>query len=251
MIYPSSGGTVYDTEREPPYAETSPLKPIGRFGATKMKIEQLLLRPGNRDRGDADQQRVRTGSAHRHRAGRHRALARVSGGDEPIRVFGAPETTRDFIYIDDVCDAIQRVISSDDPPSVVNIGSGIPTTLGEVAELVSDTVGGIEIAHEPARGFDVGRTWLDIRLAKERLGWEPSVSFATGSDARGSTRDSTARWCEALLRATRDTSSSSLSQWVEVGPARVHTQAECEGRSPPSVLRLSSLPQRRRSPTSC
>jgi UDP-glucose 4-epimerase len=181
LIYPSSGGTVYDTDREPPYRETSPLKPIGRFGAAKIEVERLLSEaPGVEDvamrisNAYGPGQRTGTGLgviAH--------WLAAASEG-EPLRLFGAPETTRDFIYIDDVCDAFLRAISSDAPPAIVNIGSGIPTTLAEVAEIITDIVAGAEIVHEPDRGFDVARSWLDVSLAKQTLGWEPATELREG-----------------------------------------------------------------------
>lgn len=181
VIYPSSGGTVYDTEREPSYAEASPLKPLGRFGATKVEAEQLLAAaPGI----ESVAMRISNAYGPGQRTGTglgviaHWLAAAADG--EPLRMFGAPATTRDFIYIDDVCDAFLRVISSGAPPSIVNIGSGVPTTLAELAEMVHDTVGGVEMVLEPDRGFDVIRSWLDIGLAKQALSWEPSTELREG-----------------------------------------------------------------------
>lgn len=181
LIYPSSGGTVYDTEQEPPYAETSPLKPIGRFGSTKIEIEQLL-----RETPGIESVAMRISNAYGPGQPTGTGLGVIAhwlaaaAESEPLRIFGAPETTRDFIYIDDVCDAFRRVISSEAPPFIVNLGSGTPTTLAEVAEIITDIVEGIEIVHEPDRGFDVSRSWLDIRRAKEMLGWEPTVQLREG-----------------------------------------------------------------------
>jgi UDP-glucose 4-epimerase len=181
LIYPSSGGTVYDTDQEPPYAETSPLKPIGRFGSTKIEIEQLLREtPGI----ESVAMRISTAYGPGQPTGTglgviaHWLAAAAEG--EPLRIFGSPETTRDFIYIDDVCDAFLRAISSEAPPFIVNIGSGTPTTLAEVAGIITDIVDGIEIVHEPERGFDVSRSWLDIGRAKKTLGWEPTVQLRDG-----------------------------------------------------------------------
>jgi UDP-glucose 4-epimerase len=106
-------------------------------------------------------------------------LASAAEG-KPLRMYGDSNTTRDFVYIDDVCDAFLRILSSDDPPSVVNIGSGVPTSLAELAEIITDTVDGVDILHEPDRGFDVARTWLDVSRAKTALGWEPQVQLREG-----------------------------------------------------------------------
>lgn len=185
VIFPSSGGTVYDSDRDPPYTETSPLKPIGRFGATAVAAEQLLAAvPGI----EGVTMRISNAYGPGQRTGTglgviaHWLGAAAEG--EPLHLFGASETTRDFVYVDDVCDAFLRVISSDSPPSLVNIGSGIPTTLGRlsqiVAEVVEPSVGTVELVHDPDRGFDVVRSWLDIGLAKQALGWEPSTELREG-----------------------------------------------------------------------
>ena len=181
LIYPSSGGTVYDSDLDPPYAETSPVRPIGRFGSTKVAAERLLS-----DTSGIDSVAMRISNAYGPGQPTGKGFGVIAhwlaaaAESEPIRVFGAPETTRDFIYVDDVCDAFLRVISSNDPPSVVNIGSGVPTSLAEAAELISDIVGGIEIVREPDRGFDVSRSWLDISLARQALDWKPGVPLRDG-----------------------------------------------------------------------
>jgi UDP-glucose 4-epimerase len=181
LIYPSSGGTVYDTDLEPPYAETSQLRPIGRFGSTKVAIERLLF-----EAPEIESVAMRISNVYGPGQPRRKGfgviahwLASTAAG-EPLHMYGNPDTTRDFVYIDDLCDAFLRVVSSDDPPSVVNIGSGVPTSLAELAEIISDTVDGVEIVHEPDRGFDVSRTWLDVSLAKKTLGWSPRVRLREG-----------------------------------------------------------------------
>jgi UDP-glucose 4-epimerase len=181
LIYPSSGGTVYDTDLEPPYAETSPLKPLGRFGSTKVAIEQLLI-----EAREVESVAMRISNVYGPGQPTRKGfgviahwLASAAEG-EPLRMYGDPETTRDFVYIDDLCDAFLRVVSSDNPPPVVNIGSGVPTSLAELADIISDTADGVDIVHEPHRGFDVARTWLDVSLAKRTLGWSPRMQLREG-----------------------------------------------------------------------
>jgi UDP-glucose 4-epimerase len=181
VIYPSSGGTVYDTDEEPPYAEASPLKPIGRFGSTKVQVEQIL-----REARGIETVALRVSNAYGPGQPASKGFGVVAhwlaaaARNEPLRVFGSLEKTRDFVYIDDVCAAFSRAITSHAPPPVVNIGSGVPTRLGDLIEILSDVVDGIEIVHEPDRGFDVERSWLDISCARETLGWEPRIGLREG-----------------------------------------------------------------------
>ncbi|MGH3022110.1 MAG: NAD-dependent epimerase/dehydratase family protein [Gaiellaceae bacterium] len=181
VIYPSSGGTVYDTKRKPPYGETSPLRPIGRFGATKVEAERLLSEtPGI----EPVAMRISNAYGPGQQSGTglgviaHWLAAAAEG--EPLRMIGPPETTRDFVYVDDVGDAILRALSSDTPPPIVNIASGTPTSLGELAEIVQAVIPGIEFVLEPNRSFDVARSWLDIGLARETLGWAPTTELREG-----------------------------------------------------------------------
>ena len=182
LLYPSSGGTVYDTRKEPPYQETSPLRPIGRFGATKVEAERLLLEaPGI----ETVAMRISNAYGPGQRTGTGLGVVAhwvdAASKGEPLRIFGAPEkVTRDFVYIDDICTAFLRLLATAAPPPVVNIGSGIPTTLAEVAEIIVDLADEAEVAYEPDRGFDVPRSWLDVGLARQKLGWEPSIELGEG-----------------------------------------------------------------------
>ncbi len=182
VLYPSSGGTVYDTGLEPPYRETSALKPIGRFGATKVEAERIL-----RDAPGIESVAMRISNAYGpgQRTGTGLGViahwVEAASKTQPLRIFGAPErVTRDFLYIDDVCAAFVRVLKSEAPPAVVNIGSGVPTTLAEVADTIIDLAEDAEVVYEPDRGFDVARSWLDVGLARQALGWAPRTELAEG-----------------------------------------------------------------------
>lgn len=102
---------------------------------------------------------------------------------EPLHVYGDPAATRDYIYVDDVVEAMETVLALDqavDVPAILNIGSGVPTALGELAEIVAELVGGAKIIHEPGRAFDVRDTWLDVRLARDTVGWVPRTPLVEG-----------------------------------------------------------------------
>jgi nucleoside-diphosphate-sugar epimerase len=69
---------------------------------------------------------------------------------DPIRVYGTGEQIMDMIHVEDVAevlvDALQR-----NPGHVVEAGTGRPTTVNEIAQLVIDTVGQGELQHVPMR----------------------------------------------------------------------------------------------------
>ena len=101
----------------------------------------------------------------------------------PVRLFGDPETIRDYVYIDDVAAAFVAVHLADGPlPSILNVGSGRPTSLRELLTLVLHAA---ERPDQPVeftsdRPFDRRHTWLDISEARRSLGWRPATSLEAG-----------------------------------------------------------------------
>lgn len=181
LVTVSSGGTVYDTAVPAPYGEGSSLRPVNAYGRAMLDIERLVgawgdscvLRVSNAY-GPGQQPRFGQGViAH--------WLAAVAAGD-PVHVIGSDQVARDYVYVEDVVDALVDVGNAGDPPPVVNIGSGRPTTLAELLAMISAVVSprAVDVRRDPARSFDSPSTWLDISLARRRLGWEPRTELPAG-----------------------------------------------------------------------
>ncbi len=96
--------------------------------------------------------------------------------DIPV-INGSPEIERDFTYVDDVCLAIGRALTIDlrTPNRVINVGSGVPTTLRRLATLL-----GKEFTVGPAREGDVKRAYAETALAESVLGHQSITSLETG-----------------------------------------------------------------------
>jgi UDP-glucose 4-epimerase len=71
-----------------------------------------------------------------------------------IQIFGDGNQTRDFVYIDD---AIQTLINPFklELNKTYNVGTGVPTTLNELANLIVELVGNRKIEHLPSRPFEI------------------------------------------------------------------------------------------------
>ncbi len=101
--------------------------------------------------------------------------------DEPITVYGDGSFTRSFQYVDDLIRGIMRMMSQDAFVGPVNIGNPEEYTIKELAEIIIELTGSSsKIAHLPEVANDPKRRKPDISLAKERLGWEPTVSVREG-----------------------------------------------------------------------
>lgn len=187
VVLVSSGGTVYDPAEPPPYTEGSPLKPTTAYGRAKLALEQLV------EGALPPQARTIVRVANAYGPGQqvgdgqgviaHWLHAAAEG--RPLVLIGDAGTARDFVYVDDVADALVRIHRSGDPPPVVNVGSGQPTSLGELRAVVARVVGrpAGDVVSTPARLFDQSRTWLDVSLAEATLGWRPATQLPAGVEA--------------------------------------------------------------------
>jgi len=97
-------------------------------------------------------------------------------------VFGGGAQTRDFVYIDDVVQALTAAATASDVDRrVINVGSGQETSINDLVQLVAGTVGQeVEVLHSPAQGGGVSRLCADITLAHRLLGYEPRVDLREG-----------------------------------------------------------------------
>jgi GDP-L-fucose synthase len=109
--------------------------------------------------------------------------ARLNNQDE-IVVWGSGKPVRDFIYVEDACEAILRAAQFYDGGEIINISSGVQTTIKELVEIVAELTGYQGRVHWDAskpdgqmfKGFDVSRM-------RERLGYYCPTSLREGLEA--------------------------------------------------------------------
>ena len=103
---------------------------------------------------------------------------------EPVRLWGSGSPRREFLYVDDVGEAIvfclENVHAADVPDGLLNVGCGEDLTIKELAELVQRVVG-----HEGAVEWDASkpdgtpRKLMDVGRLRD-LGWTPRVGLEEG-----------------------------------------------------------------------
>ena len=101
--------------------------------------------------------------------------------EEPLEIFGDGEQTRSFCYVSDLIDVILKMMNKHDLIGPVNIGNPGEFTIRELAEKILKLTGSrskIQVRQE--RSDDPVRRRPDISLAREKLGWEPSVDLEEG-----------------------------------------------------------------------
>jgi len=102
--------------------------------------------------------------------------------NEPVTIFGDGLQTRSFCYVDDMVEGIVRMMNGPDEfVGPVNLGNPGEYSMLELAESIIRLTGsksGTEF--KPSPMDDPRRRQPDIRLAKEKLGWEPVVELQEG-----------------------------------------------------------------------
>ncbi|MEO1765707.1 UDP-glucuronic acid decarboxylase family protein [Thiobacter aerophilum] len=101
---------------------------------------------------------------------------------EDITIFGDGQQTRSFCYVDDMIEALLRLMDSDkDFTGPVNLGNPQEVTMLELAEKILKLVGGkAKITFRPLPKDDPKQRKPDITLARVKLGWAPQVELEDG-----------------------------------------------------------------------
>lgn len=185
-IFLSSGGTVYGPGVPVPTPESSPTNPINSHGLTKLIVEKYIQMHGHVDGLEYIILRVANpfgpGQEFRKGQGLIPAILDHQRKNLPIRIFGNGAALRDYLYIEDLIDAIDAAVNLTGLPKfVINIGSGEVRSVLEVIDAIeSATHQTLKRQYLEARTTDVDVASLDIALAKKILNWSPKTTFREG-----------------------------------------------------------------------
>jgi len=111
----------------------------------------------------------------------------VRRGEGQVSIWGTGKPRREFMYADDLADAIRFLIENVDASNLaldgvshVNIGTGEDIEIGELAEIIGRIVGFRgEVIYDHSKPDGTPRKLLDISRIK-KLGWEPKTSLEKG-----------------------------------------------------------------------
>jgi UDP-glucose 4-epimerase len=186
IVYAASGGTIYGEPSDLPVTEAAatgshPQSPYGiskkavleylDFYAAQRSLDFTALALGNvyGPRQDPDGE-----------AGVISIFASaLLSGRQPV-VFGDGAQTRDYVYVHDTVRAF--VLALDHAPhTLVNIGTGIETSVNEIHEMLSSIIGVSPDARSgPQPAGELRRIALDNGLASSALGWSPTTGLEDG-----------------------------------------------------------------------
>ena len=123
--------------------------------------------------------------------------ARLSG-DKAVPLWGTGTPLREFLHVDDLAAACLFILNLENPPDLVNVGSGVEVTIRELAEKVKAATGcPAEISWDSSKPDGTPRKLCDTSLIRS-LGWKPLISLDEGlrrtvAEYRASVADGTVR----------------------------------------------------------
>lgn len=186
FVYTSSC-SVYGSSTKLPATESDPTFVLSNYAATKLLGENYTL-IYNKNYEIATSS-VRYSNVYGYGQSPRNPYCGVLGKfvhnaltNQPLSVFGDGEQTRDYTFITDAIDA--TILAAVHPKAlgdVFNVGTGVETSVNELAEIIANHVGNIAIQNVPERDIDnIRRRSIDIEKIHQRLGWSPKVSIKKG-----------------------------------------------------------------------
>lgn len=183
VVFASSGATL--GEAEPPVNEEVLPKPLSPYGAGKLAGEaycQAFAASHGMQTAALRFSNVYGPFSLRKKGNAIPNFVRRSLSNEPMVIYGDGMQTRDFIYVEDLCDCIHRAATADGiGGEVFQVAMGAETSIVDLAELVRKVTGAEnEISFEPKRAGEIYKSWADISKARRVLGFGPQVDLEEG-----------------------------------------------------------------------
>ena len=209
-----SSSEVYGTALSAPMDEEHPLNPRSPYAATKAGADRLaysywvtydlpivIVRPFNNY------------GPYQHPEKVVPRFITQALRNEPLTVHGDGHASRDWVFVDDVAEAVEAVIAADGSAvhgRVINLATARDLSVEAIADMVLERLGKPKSlrVHTPERAGQVDRHIGSTDLAERLLGWRARTSFEEGLDRTIGWYNENRAWWESPLRAETSVYSS-------------------------------------------
>jgi UDP-glucose 4-epimerase len=182
-----SSGTVYGNQAKQPVTEKMVPNPRSPYAVSKLAAEYYVKSIGSLWGIETVCLRVFNayGPGQQHPPVHTPVIPgflRQARDNGTIVVHGDGNQTRDYVYVDDVVNAmVSSATAPDINQSTINVGSGGETSIRElVRQVVEVTSGKPEVVYNPRNEGGLSRLCADITMAREKLGYDPKTTLMDG-----------------------------------------------------------------------
>jgi len=179
----ASSAAVYGNNNYPPLEETDSCEPVSMYGLNK-SIGEIYCEKWQRD------YRLPTliyrfanvfgpRQSMQGEAAVIPSMLKSSLEGRPFTIFGDGEQTRDFIYVDDIADAIYEGVQAR-LQGIYNVSTNEAWSLHQVILLLQHLNHPLEIQYAPPREGDIEHSFLNNEKLAKAIGWKPKTTFAGG-----------------------------------------------------------------------
>lgn len=179
----ASSSSVYGNNDKVPFAETDFVdNPISPYAASKKAGELMCYTYSHLYNFDISCLRFFTVYGPRQRP--EMAISLFTNNilnKKPIKMFGDGLTKRDYTYIDDIVQGVERVIENLSGYEVYNLGESQTISLADLVYNIEQAIGTKAIIEQhPMQSGDVNITFADISKAKQKIGYNPTTNIYSG-----------------------------------------------------------------------
>lgn len=182
IVYLSSGGAIYGDYLNKVHNEEDAVYPKSSYGVVKLAIEKYLLSYSELYGFKTLILRLSNPFGRYHYNNKQGiiniAIRRALAG-EPLQIWGDGNGIKDYIFIDDVCDIIMKLIEGGVHSEVYNIASGMALSVNEIVNAVKTEIPSFTCEYTQALNLDVQSFELDINKLRRKLGGYRMTPFET------------------------------------------------------------------------
>ena len=184
IIFSSTGGAIYGEADIIPTPEDYPAAPLSPYGIDKLCFEKYLNYYHQVFKQDYTSLRFANVYGPRQYKGGEAGVVAIFcsqlANDMALSLNGDGTQTRDFVYVDDVVDALMKAMLTDFNGEI-NIGSSIESEIKDIIKYIKKySQKECVVTEKPAVKGEQLRSLLDSSLAKKVLDWEAKVSLEEG-----------------------------------------------------------------------
>lgn len=183
IVYLSSGGAIYGDFLSKVHNEDDAVYPKSSYGVVKLAIEKYLLSYSELYGFNTLILRISNpyGKFHYNtKQGIINIAVRKALNNEVLDIWGDGNGLKDYIFVDDLCEIVMKLIEHGVATNVYNVASGKILSINEIVKAISSSISTFQYRYISNNIVDVQSFELDITKLRTALGVYTFTSFEKG-----------------------------------------------------------------------